>query len=273
MAQKLRTAKSASDWQQNELDAYHISLQEQDAETFFDMPELPDPVVINNEVLDLEFAQQDDATTVEGYEFLNALRLVETNVDATNEMTVDALASAVFRVCCYISIGRSIIPNMGVRLAICGEQRFAQANLYFLDNHDFILLVQENKTLKASAPYLDAQLIAEAIAAFCQNNRKREAMGLPPHNNMVIPAITIKGQLPTFYKIPVSVNLAHAVLMGEYIAAETIVCYHTPGPHLPVEIPDGGGEMVNTLNWMHIFRCYEAFRQIVNTQRDLWNDE
>ncbi|KAJ4465181.1 hypothetical protein C8J55DRAFT_441351 [Lentinula edodes] len=45
MANLLRSAKSSSDWTQNELRAYNITVQWQDAATFFGVDPLPQPAV------------------------------------------------------------------------------------------------------------------------------------------------------------------------------------------------------------------------------------
>jgi len=50
MANIIRSAKSGSDWTQNELDSYNIRISFQNATTFFNTPPLPGPTV-NQEVL------------------------------------------------------------------------------------------------------------------------------------------------------------------------------------------------------------------------------
>jgi hypothetical protein len=77
------------------------------------------------------------------------------------------------------------------------------------------------------------------------------AIGLLPCNNIVIPAITIKGQLLTFYKILFSDKLTHAIQMENYIAEKTVVHCHTSRPHLSIEIPNRQGEMINTQSNIH----------------------
>lgn len=45
---------------------------------------------------------------------------------------------------------------------------------------------------------MQAQLVAEAIAAFNHNNVKREAIGLPPLVEKIMPRIVMIGTLPAF---------------------------------------------------------------------------
>jgi len=117
---------------------------------------------------------------------------------------------------------------MSLRLAICGQRKYAKANLCIVDRDDFILLVQENKTQRVSAPGLPAQLIAQAIAAFNKNNRNRLRLGLAPRASAIIPGITLKGQTFTFFKVPVTAALVTAVNAGTFLMEETVVSYHDP---------------------------------------------
>ncbi|TFK78742.1 hypothetical protein K466DRAFT_506815 [Polyporus arcularius HHB13444] len=45
MANRIRSAKSGSDWTENDLAAYNIQIQYQDAPTFFGVDHLPPPAV------------------------------------------------------------------------------------------------------------------------------------------------------------------------------------------------------------------------------------
>ncbi|KAF8889242.1 hypothetical protein BD779DRAFT_1379576, partial [Infundibulicybe gibba] len=69
----------------------------------------------------------------------------------------------------------------------------------------------------------EPQLIAEAIAAFRQNNRARHFRCLPPLESQVFPAITMVGTVPTFYKITITLDLLLAVEAGVYPEGATIV--------------------------------------------------
>ena len=51
----------------------------------------------------------------------------------------------------------------------------------------------------------EPQLIAEAIAAsYNKNDTRIRALGLPTLQNKLIPGVTMKGTMPTFYKILVT---------------------------------------------------------------------
>jgi hypothetical protein len=65
--------------------------------------------------------------------------------------------------------------------------------------------------------------VAEAIAAFYQNNKARERAGLAAVTSAVIPGITMLGSAPTFFKIPVSRALVKAVVTGQYPESTNVV--------------------------------------------------
>ena len=68
-------------------------------------------------------------------------------------------------------------------LLICGELRHAKPDVCIFDRsqNDILLVVQEDRMLESGEPVgARAQLVAEAVAAFEENNAHREAIGLPP---------------------------------------------------------------------------------------------
>ena len=130
-----------------------------------------------------------------------------------------------------------------------------------MDASDILLLVQEDKRhLDGSDPA--PQLIAEAIAAFYNNNETRVKI-LASHalESKVMPGITMKGTMPIFYKIPVSTELVHAVQYGEYPAHETVVYAHVPPVSRPTRRYSEGMKPLD--NRRIILSCYEAFKQFL----------
>ena len=218
--------KSASKWKYVDLDTYLITLRRQSVEEFFNVPGLPAPGVTNNEVLDGDHDQSRNTRTAIGHDILHILHLEATDAPATNESTVDALATTIFRACHYAGIRRRIvIPNMSLELVICGRRKYAKANLCIVDRDDFIL--------KRSAPNLPAQI----IAAFNKNNQTRLNLGFPARESAVIPGITMKGQDFRFYKVPVSAGLVAAIHAGDFPVEETVVSYHKPNIPQPLPLP------------------------------------
>ena len=72
---------------------------------------------------------------------------------------------------------------MDLPLLVCGEDRYAKTDVCIVDRlqNDILLLVQADNRLQKLEPIsVQAQLIAEAVAAFNENNAQTELMGLPP---------------------------------------------------------------------------------------------
>ena len=178
----IRSAKSSSDWTLNELDAYNVKISFQGPPMFFHMPALPEPT-IDQEILTTLSA--DDTATEDNYTLLTQLDQAMFP-DEREESAVDDFMVTLFRLLGYALRPRIIRTRKEMRLLICGEYRFAKADIVIIDKsqNDIILLVQEDKRLGG---YLDPlpQLVAEAISAFQSNNLRRVASGLDPLENKV----------------------------------------------------------------------------------------
>jgi hypothetical protein len=112
-----------------------------------------------------------------------------------------------------------------IPLTVRGETRAAQIDVCLIYRPITILLVLvDDKTLfnnlKTGA---EAQVVAEAIAAFQFNNAKRSARGQPVLEVMTIPCITMLGTNPTFYLVPVTRELSEAVMTAQYPTSQTRV--------------------------------------------------
>ncbi|KAH9969296.1 hypothetical protein BGW80DRAFT_1438181 [Lactifluus volemus] len=106
-----------------------------------------------------------------------------------------------------------------------------------------LLILQKDKTVfNGSQP--ESQVIAEAIAAYRFNNKKREIIGVPSLDTMTIPCIIMLGTRPTFYLVPVTRALSTAVVTGQYPETPTKVvkCDTFWGPNRPsgegMEMPE-----------------------------------
>jgi hypothetical protein len=254
VANIVRLAKPASDWGFGELDAYNIVIQEQEQQQFFNGP-LP-PYSGPNGFAEHEATVNDldDASLALIKRLDLATRLVE-----GEESAVDDFAAEVLRAMGYETRDTIVRTRKNIRLHMCGEVVFAKTDVCLLGvGSDILLLVQEDKThIYPSEP--EPQLIAEAIAAFQTNNRRRENdLFLPPLAEQVFPGIAMIGTFPRFYKIRVTNALERCIRYGEYPAEQTIVYRHTP------RVPRRRSEGMKPLdNRRLILRCYEAFKQFV----------
>ncbi|KAJ7806257.1 hypothetical protein B0H14DRAFT_3091411 [Mycena olivaceomarginata] len=235
MADLIRSAKSGSNWTENDLHAYHIRVVYQDAATFFQIPGpgLPAPTVQHPAVLTL--AGPAAATEPSVYQFLRVMDLAMLPVDA-EESAVNDFAVLLLQGLGYLPVGRVIRTRKDIPLVICGENRHAKTDVCIIDDGG-ILLVQEDKR--------------HAVAG---NPVPQLTFGLPPLPSKVVPGITMK--------VPVSQELVMAVIGGVYPATETIVQAHLPVIPRPADRLNEG--MKPQDNRLIIMSCYEAFKQFVH---------
>src|SRR5882762_354527 len=99
MTELIRSAKSSNNWTSNELKAYNIVVEFQDAATFFGMPNLPQPTTVNPAILTT--AGPDDTADDGVYALLRMMDLAlspppeeESAVDDFAVMLLNALGYA-----------------------------------------------------------------------------------------------------------------------------------------------------------------------------------
>jgi len=220
MANVIRSAKSGSDWSANELIAYNITVSSLPPTEFFSTPDPSldgiDPAILNSPSHDENPTFSDVAAKYLGY-----LNLA---VRATQESFIDNFAAETLKLLGFNERGTTVSPRYIIPLTICGDaNRVAQTDVCLLHNRTLVLLVLvEDKTI-TNMTDAEAQVVAEAIAAFQFNNRKRKEHDLDALDVMTIPCITMSGTRPTFYLVPVSSDLSNAVITGQYPATKTQV--------------------------------------------------
>ncbi|KAF8336529.1 uncharacterized protein EI90DRAFT_3119778 [Cantharellus anzutake] len=231
MANIVRSAKSGSDWTRSELDSYHITIHQVDHLLFFGLQELPQPVIDQEllNILDADTMQQD-----RNAELIGLLDLAM--IPDKGETAVDDFAVELFKVLGYVRRQRLARTRVDLPLLICGGQQFEPVNAR-------------------------AQLVAEAVAAFNENNAQRESMGLPPLVSKVMPGIVMVGTSPAFFKIPVTQTLSDHIAHGTYPPAETQVTYCYPPVPRPARRRSEGMKPLD--NRREMLKCYEAFKAIV----------
>lgn len=144
--------------------------------------------------------------------------------NAGQESAIDEFFQELLRMLRFEERGLLLRTRYKIPLTICADSTCtAQTDVCRIHPTSVILLLlQGDKTvLSSKAP--EAQIIAEAIAAFQSNNRARDAIGLPRLTEMVFPCITMIGTRPMFYQIPVTSALSEAVITAQYPAQTTLV--------------------------------------------------
>jgi len=255
MARLARTAKPCNQWTANELSAYNITVVRQDYATFFEMPTPPEPT-INPHVSTT--ADQNNSQNVKTARTLKYMAFV---MDWKLCSVLD-FALALMDELEYPQRGELLTIRWNSSpLVVCGKNKRAITDLCLLNVlnseqwiYAALLLVQEVKG--DQDPH--APLVAKAIAAFTHNRTCMEAIGLSPPSSTVIAGITLKGTMPAFYKINVSMELATAVREGVYPESPTIVYEHIP------DVPGPLSEGMRPLdNRRVIMSCFEAFKKFI----------
>jgi len=256
MANLLRTAKSGSDWTANELIAYNITLVPQSKEEFFGTIDFPDPT----EPSLLGFMTNETRQTAADKKTKQLLHYLDLAMEPNigQEAAVDNFAAELLRSLEYDDNDRIVFIRHAIPLLICGENSVAQTDVCIMDDDEILLLLQEDKRL-TSMKDPEPQVIAEAIAAFALNNRKRERnLNLPPRDTIMFPALTMVGTTPIFYKVTVTAALSRAVQTGTYPEIESRVLRYIPT--LPRRNSEGMRPLPNRLE---ILRCLEMFKKFL----------
>ncbi|KAF8548141.1 hypothetical protein OG21DRAFT_1516623 [Imleria badia] len=182
----------------------------------------------------------------------------------SGESVVDDFAAVLFRALGYTKRNCVACTWRDMSLFICGEFKLARTDVCIIDcdHNDILLLVQEDKRYEeGGGGDPEAQLTAEAIAAFGINNEQRVKADLDPLEEEIMPGITMVGTTPTFYKIPVTKTLLQHVAHGTYPPNLThIALCQSPVPRPARRYTEG---MKPLDNRRQILSCYEAFKPIV----------
>ncbi|KAF8489171.1 hypothetical protein F5888DRAFT_1910452 [Russula emetica] len=241
MANLIRSAKSGNDWTENDLEAYNIQLQFEDAATFFGdsirwspgpMP-LPE---IDEEILTTLDA--DDMLYDSNAELINLLDLA---MGFSEEPAVNDFAVELFKRLGYVKRNRVARTQKDISFFNSGRME------------------EDKRSLPDELRDPRPQLIAEAIAAFDRNN----------HLQRYAEEQTIEskafGTMPTFFKIPVTSNLVRHVQYGTYPPEPTVVSIHVPDLPRPRNRYKEGMRPLD--NREALLRNYEAFKRIVGIRQ------
>jgi len=160
--------------------------------------------------------------------------------------------------------GRRVIHSREeIWFEMCGERVKAVPDVCVMERFPgrrYFLLVQEDKNhLYLHDP--EPQLIAEAIAAFSEHNRALHAVGLPIIHSKTFAGIIMFGSAPTFYKIPVTSELALSIVTAQYPPQATTVKKLVPPVPFPGRLENDG--MKPLANRRIILQCFEAFKQFL----------
>lgn len=183
------------------------------------------------------------------------------------ESAVDDLSKSIFQLFEYDSGDRAIRTREILDLDMANSKTQAIPDICIETLELSIkLIVQEDKSYNVGndrhlmGHHPEAQLMAEAVAAFQENVRIYKRLGkLDIPKAQLIPGIVMLGTCPTFYLINMTQELAYAVQCGEELPHETLVKKYMI-PNLPINLSD---VMLSKQHMHHIAACYKTFRKFV----------
>ena len=263
-----------SEWTDNELDFFKIEVYHEESFRSFFSRELPDIEDLSEDIRDMISTDLSDVGALRKMDWNTFTRkqtsrfvkhiLAVTKTHINEESAVDDFARTLLECFDYDEGDLVICSREELKLDMCGSCTSAKPDLCVETSKLTIkLLVQEdkgyqismNKTLANTNP--EAQVIAEAIAAFQENNKIRRRLHLATEKKQMIPCITMLGTCPTFYLFCVTHDLAEAVRLGEEPDEISIVRrYSIPMIGLPL-----GDAMLDNEIKLHAFQCYFSLRK------------
>ncbi|KAJ7895811.1 hypothetical protein B0H13DRAFT_1885421 [Mycena leptocephala] len=247
MANILLSAKSGNQWTFNELAGLNISIETVDALSFFGSA-LPDP--------------QTDPTLL-AHPVLMSKETLPTGLISKDDRhsAVDDLTAFLLRMLDYDEPRSLVHQHMELDLTMCSQRVTAKPDVCV--SVKSLLRDEQPMELQHYTPEAEVEplLIAAAIAAHYENNRRRRTLGLSTVTAKVFAGIIMIGTAPTFYQIPVSEALVEAVGRGQYPPAATVVRKLVPPVHNLTDHFCHG--MVPLANRRIIFQCLGAFRPVI----------
>ncbi len=276
MANLIRSAKSGCDWTPNELLAFNIKVVPTNATVCFGDPVLPQPSI--SPIILGNLAMPDDDISNDEKAFFLHLSSVENGYE---ESAVDDFAALLLRLMKYNQGPECMIrTRKEISFFMAGQRVAANTDVCVIDRDAVILVVQEDKVkfyqpalsnflmtsqrqYQAHFAEIEPQLIAEAIAAFSQNNSNRVSAGLPKLTSRRMPGIVMIGTAVSFYLIPVTDTLQEALSTASYPTQETVVFRFIPPVPDPFQYIVRSKGMRPLENRSIVLQCFEAFRKFV----------
>jgi hypothetical protein len=255
-----RDTKPGSKWTQFELEFYKIEIRvvKEDLAFFHHriedvvLPDIPKGILTRTEPL------------IEDNESFPFLQYLYTASDSTSnqESDVNDFAVHLLNTMGYRRGDHLIHTCQNIPLLMCKRMTNAETDVCVKDSNGILLLIQEDKKDPYKYSNAEAQLIAEAIAAFQYNNiRRKDVLDIDVLDSYLFPGITMVGTYPTFYKITVTNQLDTAISHGDKPKETTYVERFNPIEGL--EKIEG---MKPIKNRIRILKCFELFKQFVATQ-------
>lgn len=278
------TAKSSSAWTSDDLQFCNVNIIDVDAPTFFGKCDLPTPNV-SSAVLKTKASTpqppnhlpSEPALTDEERLFFQYLQAAMVEGEDQQAAMIDFTIHLLFLLG-YTQPHIASEPAKGRRafrrddhlpLFMCGRNVHAPVDLSLVSDNEaqpggaINLLVKAGSyptSVKGHATLAEAQLMAQAIAAFQCRNRDRRRARLAPIETQVVPAIVMNGTSPSLYKIEVTAGMVECVQTAQVPPKVTsMLRLQIPFPRSEVAHVEGMIPLDNrkiTLSYLEAFKAF-----------------
>lgn len=265
---------SGSKWSKEELDFFKIKIENiKNFKDFFN--EEPFKKFTNDikKILDYDLSNIDvfeniDWNKIESKQLSRYIKDIQavTKTHISEESSVDDFAKTLFQIFDYDYADLSIRTREEINLEMSGQRTSAKPDLCIeKSNYMIKLLVQEDKSYNVAnnrnfkSENTEAQVIAEAIAAFQNNIKLKNRFDIEIQETQTIPCITMLGTYPTFYLINITQELSECVRKGE----EPDIITKVKKYKVPTNNPSIGDIMLSQKYKLDIFQCYYSFKKFV----------
>ncbi|KAK7472304.1 hypothetical protein VKT23_000424 [Stygiomarasmius scandens] len=255
MAKPTQSAKSGSDWTENELSAFNIHTINVPAEEFFgthladiSLDHLPQAIV----------KQEQGSGPLCDEELMFFDYLCDASIE--EDSAVDDFVAFMLRIMKYEGNGRRICLRKKLKMTMCSNTVVTTPDVSIVYRNTILLEVQEDKRtidLKNPVP----KLVAGMLAAFYNLNLDRKAKGRNSLDTKIFPSIVMYGAVPVFFLFEITQDLVAAVQAGTSPPHETLLKRCIP----PVKNPDNyvSEGMFSLENRRAALKCFEAFKRFL----------
>ncbi|KAF8175101.1 hypothetical protein BJ912DRAFT_885110 [Pholiota molesta] len=264
MANTFPVARPGDEWGKNELLAFNIQVVEVDMSTFFGSASLPELTSVSRVILDNREEPTDSVYQLSKADIDFFAYLESATVFRGDEQPfVTDFLVYMLRMMGYDEGHRVVRTKNDMPLEMCGKRVSGTADVSVMkwrNGLEYLFLAKEYKPI---VPDPEPQLIAGAISAFMEMEEKAQFWGEAVFESKTFPGMVMVGTAPTFYKIPVTMELLLAVASGQRPPTPTVVekfIPPIPQPGTPRLVVEGMSPLVNR---RIIMQCFQAFKQFV----------
>ncbi|KAI9302616.1 hypothetical protein BJ944DRAFT_166914 [Cunninghamella echinulata] len=269
------TPKSGNDWGKNELKYFRIGIAPvNNFEDFFNEPPTLTFSDDINEILTFDTSNIenlykincDDIESEKLSDFIKYL-ISATKTHINEESAVDDFTKHLLNIFKYNKGDNLVRSGQALTLGMFGKNVNAKPDICVENIKSTIkLLIHGDKSFTNSSgssfdiEITESQMVAEAIAAFQNNNRLKKSFNLHKIDSCTLPCIIMSGTFPIFYLFNITKQLTDDIENGVIPEYDTVINKY----QIPANISIIGDVFYSNIYKKLIFQCYHSFRKFIN---------